>query len=147
MSKKYIEKSMGIIGKHRNFLFISDDIEWCKKNFTARNHFFLESNDILTDLFAQSYCDDNIISNSTFGWWGAYLNKNINKKVIYPTPWFGKSKETKGHDISDLCPPEWMPIKNQMDLKLRLRSLFLLSLECLVGIKNKIFKHESSKYK
>ena len=82
VSKKYIKKSMGYFGKERNFLFISDDIEWCKKKFSGENYFFLDSSDVLTDLYAQSFCHDNIISNSTFGWWGAFLNKNKKKNYL-----------------------------------------------------------------
>jgi hypothetical protein len=38
-----------------------------------------------------SLCDNNIIANSSFGWWGAWLNNNIHKKIIFPKVWFGPS--------------------------------------------------------
>ena len=49
-----------------------------------------------------------VIANSSFSWWGAYLNKNIRKIVCYPSKWFGP--KTQHHDTSDLCPEEWTKI-------------------------------------
>lgn len=54
-----------------------------------------------------SCCDVNIIANSTFSWWGAYLNNLPNHVVLYPNIWFGPRIT---HDISDLFPPEWQKI-------------------------------------
>jgi hypothetical protein len=59
-----------------------------------------------------SCCDDNIIANSTFSWWGAYFNKNNKPIVCYPSVWFG---EKLRHNTSDLFPKEWIqqvPLKN-----------------------------------
>jgi hypothetical protein len=51
---------------------------------------------------------NNIIANSTFSWWGAYLNNNPEKIVCYPDQWFGPRA---GHDTSDLFPKDWIKIK------------------------------------
>jgi hypothetical protein len=74
------------------FVIFSDDIEWCKKNldFIKNKYFIEEKNDIL-EIHLMSYCNNNIIANSTFSWWGAWLGKN--KKVIMPNPhdnWFSE---------------------------------------------------------
>jgi len=58
-------------------------------------------------LLTMSNCEHNIIANSSFSWWGAYLNNNKNKIVCYPPIWFG---ECAGHNTCDLCPPEWKSI-------------------------------------
>lgn len=54
-------------------------------------------------LFIMSLADDFVISNSTFGWWGAYLRGNPNGKVVVPEPWFVKAKVPL-----DLIPPNWI---------------------------------------
>ena len=59
-------------------------------------------------LLLMSLCRDNIIANSSFSWWGAYLNSNPDKIVCYPATWFGPA--LKNHDTRDLCPPEWKKI-------------------------------------
>jgi len=58
-------------------------------------------------LLLMSLCNHNIIANSTFSWWGAYLNDNPSKIVCYPELWFGKDVS---HDTSDLFPEDWIKI-------------------------------------
>lgn len=72
-----------------NFFVFSDDIEWCKKNFMI-NAVFVENknHDSWKDMYLMSRCKHNIIANSTFSWWAAWLNKNPNKIVTTPKRWF-----------------------------------------------------------
>ena len=58
-------------------------------------------------LLLMSLCDHNIIANSTFSWWGAYFNNNVNKIVCYPSLWFGKNCN---NNVTDLFPETWKQI-------------------------------------
>ena len=71
---------------------------------------FQRADPILEDweqMLLMSLCDHNIIANSTFSWWGAYLNSNVGKIVCYPEQWF--MPETK-KDTSDLFLEDWVPV-------------------------------------
>lgn len=105
VTKEYITEAMSHFNV-KEFLFISDDIEWCKENFP--DHYYSEGKTPLGDLALMSRCEHNIIANSTFGWWGAWLNQNPNKKVVAPKIWFGPGNAhlTDKHII----PPEWIKI-------------------------------------
>jgi hypothetical protein len=85
----------------------SDDIKWCKENLKYENVIYIEGNSNVMDLYIMSKCNDNVIANSSFSWWGAYLNSNQNKKVIAPKIWFGSHTNMNTNDI---IPNEWEKI-------------------------------------
>lgn len=107
--KAYYMKAIKHIGKNKRFLVNSDDIEWCKSVFKGSNFYFSEKNTPIVDLYLQSYCTNNIISNGTFCWWGAWLNSNPNKIVVAPKKWFGIAFKL---DTSDLLPSSYILINN-----------------------------------
>jgi hypothetical protein len=112
-SLDYYENSINLIlskfPSARIFAF-SDDVNWVK-NFLKpkfKNLFIVDFNygkESYNDLRLMSLCNHNIISNSTFSWWGGWLNKNTNKKVIAPKKWFAD-----GANCSDLIPEDWIRI-------------------------------------
>ncbi len=71
-----------------NFLVFSDDIEWCKQNPIFFGCEFSEGKTELEDMNLMAGCKHNIIANSSFSWWAAWLNTNLEKKVIAPARWF-----------------------------------------------------------
>lgn len=68
-------------------LIFSDDILWCKENFRGANIRFIEGLPDYEDMILMSLCKHNVISNSSFSWWGSYLNKNPDKIVYAPKLW------------------------------------------------------------
>ncbi len=89
----YYINAINEIGLDKTFFVLSDDISWCKDNFNfLENVIYCENNEDYEDLYLMSLCSHNIIANSSFSWWGAWLNRNKNKKVIAPKKWFGSAK-------------------------------------------------------
>jgi hypothetical protein len=103
----YYQQALDIIGCYDNLLVFSDDIEWCKNNLKFDKMIFIEGQDDIEDLWLMSFCKHNIIANSSFSWWGAWLNSNEDKKVIAPKNWFGTQANL---NTSDLIPSSWIKI-------------------------------------
>ena len=87
------------------FMVFSDDIEWCKENIKIPNVHYVSERDVI-DLSLMSKCDSHILANSSFGWWGAYLNTKPDKKVVAPSRWFVKDDL----DTRDLYEAGWIKI-------------------------------------
>jgi hypothetical protein len=103
---EYYKQAISIIGEETLFLIFSDDIEWCKINLDfIKNKIFIDGNLDYQDLYLMSMCNHNIIANSSFSWWGAWLNKHNTKKVIYPSHWFNN-----GPDSSQIGCDNWIRI-------------------------------------
>ena len=92
------------------FYIFSDDIAWVKENWRfPQNVTYADFNfpdKIEEDLILGSLCKHNIIANSTFSWWSAWLNNNKNKIVIAPNKWFNQLN----YDTGDLIPDSWIRI-------------------------------------
>lgn len=96
------------LGRGVKFFIFSNDIEWCREQFTDKEYCFVVPEKTMPyekmDMFLMSQCKHNIIANSTFSWWAAYLNSYANKIVIAPKVWL------KGKEMRDICPDEWIRI-------------------------------------
>jgi len=103
----YYENALKIIGNYDNIFVFSDDIEWCKNNLVFDNIIFVENQDEVNDIYTMSFCKNNIIANSSFSWWGAWLNDNKNKKVVAPKQWFGSNLNL---NTSHIIPENWIKI-------------------------------------
>src|SRR5574344_2365730 len=109
----YYKKAISQFPLEMNYLIISDDIVWCKSHFKGKKFYFAENTTAIIYLYLPSFCHNNIISNSSYGWWGAYLNQHENKIVIAPKIWIGYVAELK---VKDLLPQKIIIINNQHSL-------------------------------
>jgi hypothetical protein len=111
----YYRRAVAIFPNAERFIIVSNDIAWCKEVFTGDRFVFSESvqdkeqgnQSAAHDLFLFSRCTHQIICNSTFSWWGSYLNKNPTKRVIAPARWFGPVKEREGYSAHDIYLSSW----------------------------------------
>lgn len=110
-SMEYYQAAIAHIAAHvpsPHFFIFSDDHAWASENFKSLPYpttcITNGADKNFEDLTLMSRCKHNIIANSTFSWWGAWLNKNPSKIVVAPKTWFVSSK----FDTSDVVPSSWV---------------------------------------
>jgi hypothetical protein len=109
MTREYYQQAVEKIGIDKTYLVFSDDLKGCVDllDFIPNKHFYETGVDWM-DFYIMSMCGDNIMANSSFSWWAAYLNKNVNKKVVAPSTWFGP---VYSHfNTEDLIPNSWIKL-------------------------------------
>lgn len=113
-SMEYYQKAVEKIAQNvfnPVFFVFSDDIGWAKSHFRTRFPMvFVEKSDETqhSDFRLMSLCKHNIIANSSYSWWAAWLNTNNKKTVIAPQQWF--SNKRKQRQAKHITPKEWMRI-------------------------------------
>ena len=109
----YYKKAIDYIKKHVEnpyFYVFSNDLAWCKENLSPylEKYTLVDGNtgpDNYIDMQLMMNCKHNIIANSTFSWWGAWLNQNENKIVVSPEKWLNDE------NVGRIQPEEWVLIK------------------------------------
>lgn len=99
----YYARAMDIIDCDK-FLVFSDDIDWCRSVFTGNQFMFSNEQDITSIIHTMKRCSSNITANSSLSWWGAWLNNNMNNRVIAPKNWF----TDPSINTDDLIPEGWI---------------------------------------
>lgn len=105
--KKAIQTIQKKVSGNLYFYIFTDDIEWVKSNLFLDNAIIVDWNrkkDSWQDMMLMSYCKNNIIANSSFSWWGAWLNSYENKIVIAPSKWFNTMS------APDILPKTWIKL-------------------------------------
>ena len=109
---QYYREALKICESDKLIIF-SDDINWCKKKFKFEDIIFSDDGEDFS-IVAMSMCKNNIISASTFGWWGAFLNDRKDKKVVAPNFWFKPHASEVVNRFtsleSNLIPKNWIRI-------------------------------------
>lgn len=124
MSYEYYKNALNSIVQHRQNVENINVLYFCEEedNLSVLNTIirlqieyplieFTKVNDKIIDweqMLLMSCCDDNIIANSSFSWWGAYFNTNASKIVCYPDKWFGPANQVI---VDDLFPETWTKIE------------------------------------
>ena len=109
-TEEYYRNAMSYIkNKHPDtkFFFFSDDIPWVKENLCSEGDEAVDCNhgeNSYLDMYLMSKCKNNIIANSSFSWWGAWLNDNSLKTVVAPNRWF------RHLEVSDAICDSWVRI-------------------------------------
>lgn len=124
LNQEYYQSCIDYISKHIQcpvFYFFSDDIQWVKNEFckvpgavfvdgnSDQDSAYSTSGDI-SDLMLMRSCKHNIIANSTFSWWGAWLNTNPNKIVIAPKRWYNNLSAQENYECGELVPRTWIKL-------------------------------------
>ena len=89
-SDSYYRSAMEKLGSEdHKFLVFSDDLEWCSKQFPGDEFILINSGSPYVDLKIMTDCNHHIIANSSYSWWGAWLNQKEGKRIFAPSRWFG----------------------------------------------------------
>lgn len=113
-TSKYYHNAISYIKNHVEnpiFLIFTNDKEYAKKLLASENFKIIDwngSKNSFRDMYLMSQCRHNIIANSSFSWWGAWLNTNNSKIVVAPKKWFNDSSMNQ----KDIIPPTWIKVSS-----------------------------------
>jgi hypothetical protein len=108
----YYQKSIAIMNKkiqHPLYIVFSNDIPWCQKFLPIQEAIFVDWNmgeNSYKDMQLMAFCKHHIIANSSFSWWGAWLNPDPGKLVISPKKWVNHPSM----DTSGMVLPNWITV-------------------------------------
>lgn len=110
----YYQSAISLMDRLSNncqYFIFSDDIEWASQHLLLNSRVQVVDTRHLPswcDMYLMCICKNNIIANSSYSWWGAWLNQNSNKIVIAPEKWF--ADKNMNNQTQDLLPNTWIKI-------------------------------------
>ena len=99
-----IRRQLDCFDRNWPVVVLSDDREWCRSTFNEPRFTVHSGVSAIEDLFVIAHADHHVIANSTFSWWGAWLNPKKGKRVIVPSRWFADEGRSWKNT---LVPPGW----------------------------------------
>jgi hypothetical protein len=108
----FVQRAMQQFAPPVRFLVFSDsqtDLDWCKQHITGEDVAYSEGHSDVQDFAIMRACDHNVIANSSFSWWAAWLNDTPNRRVLAPTHWSAPDAKTV-YRTDDLIPPGWQQL-------------------------------------
>ena len=109
----YYKKALENFDKDQyGLLIFSDDIEYCKNIgiFDGYDVNYMDSHSAAVDMYIMSLCHSNIIANSSFSFWGAFLNRHLDKKVVCPHDFIGQSDKNNNYINGKYYPHTWIAL-------------------------------------
>jgi hypothetical protein len=108
---EYYARALSSVRKSKNIIVFSDEIEVAKRHLQSLrgNFIFIENNEPYEDLYLMTQCKDFIIATSTFSWWGAYLNKHSDSRIV--APYEGQFRPGARLRNNDFFCDDWIQIK------------------------------------
>lgn len=111
----YYTNAASVFGKDKTIILISDDINKAKSHFKFENKVVFSENDYFVDFCIMTLVKNIVISNSTFSWWGSWLNNRNDKMIIAPKKWYPKGVVNfippwvdKPYQTTDIYCPNWV---------------------------------------
>ena len=112
VGERYFRDCLARLGDVEDFVVCSDGMAWCRrffpKAFPDRRFLFVEGEGVLDQLAVHTLCANNVVSNSSFSWWGAWLAERrrraegIRGRTLAPSMWLGYAPKRMGGDWSDV---------------------------------------------
>ena len=128
VGERYFRDCLARLPDARDFVVCSDGMDWCKrffpKAFPDRRFLFVEGESVLDQLYVHTLCANNVVSNSSFSWWGAWLAEQRRRReglhgvTLAPSMWLGYAPRRMGGDWSDVYFDGMEIVKNRYSFRL-----------------------------
>ena len=128
VGERYFKDCLSRLPDVRDFVVCSDGMDWCKRffprTFPDRRFLFVEGESVLDQLHVHTLCANNIVSNSSFSWWGAWLGEQRRRRegfrgmTLAPSMWLGYEPRRMGGDWSDIYFDGMEVVKNRYSFRL-----------------------------
>ena len=128
VGERYFRDCLARLPDVKDFVVCSDGMEWCKrffpKAFPGRRFLFVEGESVLDQLFVHTLCANNVVSNSSFSWWGAWLGEQRRRReglrglTLAPSMWLGYEPRRMGGDWSDIYFDGMEVVRNRYTFRL-----------------------------